>query len=55
MQGEGTSDDSSAPQVDRPPLEVLNAMMASLTQEMDDQHLRILEVIGQGGECAGHM
>ncbi|KAG2440195.1 hypothetical protein HXX76_004307 [Chlamydomonas incerta] len=49
MNGEGTSDDSSAPPVDRPPLEVLNAMMASLTQEMDDQHLRILEVIGQGG------
>ncbi|KAG2454955.1 hypothetical protein HYH02_000782 [Chlamydomonas schloesseri] len=49
MNGEGTSDDSSAPPVDRPPLEVLNAMMASLTAEMDDQHLRILEVIGQGG------
>ncbi|GIL77290.1 hypothetical protein Vretimale_3044 [Volvox reticuliferus] len=47
--GGGTSDDSTAAQYDRPPLEVLNSMMASLTQEMDDQHLTILEVIGQGG------
>ncbi|GFR41905.1 hypothetical protein Agub_g2695 [Astrephomene gubernaculifera] len=47
--GEGTSDDSAAAQSDKPPLEVLNNMMAALTQEMDDQHLTILEVIGQGG------
>ncbi|GIL63599.1 hypothetical protein Vafri_17636 [Volvox africanus] len=47
--GGGTSDDSGAVQFDRPPLAVLNSMMASLTQEMDDQHLTILEVIGQGG------
>ncbi|EFJ48733.1 hypothetical protein VOLCADRAFT_90528 [Volvox carteri f. nagariensis] len=48
--GGGTSDDSGAAmQYDKPPLEVLNSMMATLTQEMDDQHLTILEVIGQGG------
>ncbi|KAG2498355.1 hypothetical protein HYH03_003614 [Edaphochlamys debaryana] len=48
--GAGTSEDSTTPTPhDRPPLEVLHNMMATLTQEMDDRHLTILEVIGQGG------
>lgn len=46
--GARPSDDSSMA-ADKPPLEVLNAMMNALTNEMDDQHLTILEVIGQGG------
>ncbi len=47
----GNSEDSAAAaaQYDKPPLEVLNTMMTALASELDDRHLTILEVIGQGG------
>ncbi|KXZ48633.1 hypothetical protein GPECTOR_26g536 [Gonium pectorale] len=47
----GTSDDSTlgAAGADRLPLDLLNNMMSTLAREMNDQHLTILEVIGQGG------
>lgn len=44
--GEGDSEYNSMP---TGPLDELNNMMQALTAEIDDRHLIILDVLGQGG------